>query len=89
MVDNKFEHSRSLDPNTLNYLRIKMLERIRHSIDEGFINTSDSHLTEVMIDLKTLLEDVETEMANRGMKLKKISSKPSTRPSKMQKPMHQ
>jgi|GEM_PF-1328862 len=89
MVDNKFEHSRSLDPNTLNYLRIKMLERIRHAIDEGFINTSDSHLTEVMIDLKTLLEDVETEMANRGMKLKKISSKPSTRPSKMQKPMHQ
>lgn len=88
MVDNKFEHSRPLDPNTLNYLRIKMLQRIRHAVDEGFVNTSDSHLTEVMIDLKTLLEDVETEMTNRGMKSKKRNLKPSVRPSKMQKPMH-
>jgi len=89
MVDNKFEHSRPLDPNTLNYLRIKMLERIRHAVDEGFANTSDSDLTEVMIDLKTLLKDVETEMTNRGMKLTKMSSKPSSGPGKMQKPMHQ
>ncbi|HEY3360297.1 MAG TPA: hypothetical protein VGK06_00335 [Methanosarcina sp.] len=71
MVDNEFEDSRSLDPNTLNYLRIKMLERIRHAVDEGFVNTSDSHLTEVMIDLKTLLEDVETEMISRGIEFKK------------------
>lgn len=89
MLDNKFEHSRPLDPNTLNYIRIKMLERIRHAVDEGLVNTSDSHLTKVMIDLKTLLEDVETEMINRGMKSKKMSSKPSARPSKTQKPMHQ
>jgi hypothetical protein len=71
MVDNELKYSRSLDPNTLNYLRLKMLERIRHAVDKGFVNTSDSHLTEVMIDLKTLLEDVETEMINRGMELKK------------------
>lgn len=89
MVDNKFEYSKPLDPNTLNYLRIKMLERIRHAVDEGLENTSDSHLTEVMIDLKTLLKDVETEMTNRGMKLKKVNSKPSARPGKMQKPVHQ
>jgi hypothetical protein len=42
-----------------------------------------------MIDLKTLLKDVETEMTNRGMKLTKMSSKPSSGPGKMQKPMHQ
>lgn len=89
MVDNKSEHSRPLDPNTLNYLRIKMLERIRHAVDEGLVNTSDSHLLEVAIDLRTLLEDVETEMTNRGMKLKKLSSKPSARPGKMQKLMQQ
>lgn len=89
MVDNKSENSRPLDPNTLNYLRIKMLERIRHAVDEGLVNTSDSHLLEVVIDLRTLLEDVETEMTNRGMKLKKRSSKPSARLGKMQKPMHQ
>ena len=89
MVDNKFEHSIPLDPNTLNYLRIKMLERIRHAVDEGLANTSDSDLTEVMIDLKTLLKDVETEMTNRGMKLTKMSSKPSSGLGKMQKPMHQ
>ena len=71
MVDHKLEHSIPLDPNTLNYQRIKMLQRIRHAVDEGLVNTSDSHLTEAMIDLKTLLEDVETEMTNRGMKLKK------------------
>lgn len=71
MVDNEFEHSKPLDPNTLNYLRIKMLERIRHAVDEGLVNTSDSHLTEVMIDLNTLLEDVKTEMINRGMEFKK------------------
>jgi hypothetical protein len=71
MVNSEFEHSRPLDPNTLNYIRLKMLERIRHAVDEGFVNTSDSHLTEVVIDLKTLLEDVETEMINRGMQLKK------------------
>lgn len=88
MVDNKFEHSRPLDPNTLNYLRIKMLQRIRHAVDEGFVNTSDSHLTEVMIDLKTLLEDVETEMTTRGIKLKKMNLKPSARPGKMQKSKH-
>jgi hypothetical protein len=70
MIDNEFEDSKSLDPNTLNYIRLKMLERIRHAVDEGFVNTSDSHLTEVMIDLKTLLEDVETEMINRGIELK-------------------
>ncbi|AKB82549.1 hypothetical protein MSBR3_1971 [Methanosarcina barkeri 3] len=66
-----------------------MLERIRHAVDEGFVNTSDSHLLEVVTDLRTLLEDVETEMTNRGMKLKKLSSKPSARPGKMQKLMHQ
>jgi hypothetical protein len=71
MVDNEFEDSKSLDPNTLNYVRLKMLERIRHAVDEGFVNTSDSHLTEVMIDLKTLLEDVETEMISRGIEFKK------------------
>lgn len=67
MVGNKFEHSEPLDPNTLNYKRLKMLERIRHAVDEGFVNTSDSHLTKVRIDLKTLLEDVETEMINRDI----------------------
>lgn len=71
MVDNEFEHSKPLDPNTLNYIRLKMLERIRHAVDKGFVDTSDSLLTEVVIDLKTLLEDVETEMINRGMQLKK------------------
>ena len=71
MVDNELKYSRSLDPNTLNYLRIKMLERIRHAVDEGLVNTSDSHLTKVMIDLKTLLEDVETEMISRGIEFKK------------------
>lgn len=71
MVDNELKYSRSLDPNTLNYLRLKMLERIRHAVDEGFVKTSDSNLTEVMIDLKILLEDVEIEMNNRNMKLKK------------------
>jgi hypothetical protein len=71
MIDNDFEDFRPLDPNTLNYIRIKMLQRIRHAVDEGLVNTSDSHLTEVMTDLKTLLEDVETEMINRGMELKK------------------
>jgi hypothetical protein len=71
MVDNEFEHSKPLDPNTLNYIRLKMLERIRHAVDKGFVDTSDSLLTDVMIDLKTLLEDVETEMINRGMQLKK------------------
>lgn len=70
MVDNELEYSRSLDPNTLNYLRLKMLERIRHAVDEGFVKTSDSNLTEVMIDLKTLLEDVEIEMINRNIELK-------------------
>ncbi len=69
MGDYEFEHSRPPDPNTLNYIRLKILERILHAVDEGFGNTSDSHLTEVRIDLKTLLEDVETEMINRGMKL--------------------
>lgn len=67
MVGNKFEHSGSLGPNTLNYKRLKMLERIRRAVDKGFMNTPDSHLTEVRIDLKTLLEDVETEMINRGI----------------------
>ena len=71
MVVNEVEDSKSLDPNTLNYIRIKMLQRIRHAVDDGLVNTSDSHLTEVMIDLKTLLEDVETEMINRGLELKK------------------
>lgn len=71
MVNNEFEHSRPLDPNTLNYIRLKMLERIRHAVDKGFVDTSDSLLTDVRIDLKTLLEDVETEMINRGMELKK------------------
>lgn len=69
MVDNEFEHSRSLDPNTLNYRRLKMLERIRYAVDKGFVNTSDPHLTKVRTDLKTLLEDIETEIVNRGMKL--------------------
>jgi hypothetical protein len=67
MVDNEFEHSGPLDPNTLNYKRLKMLERIRRAVDEGFVNTYDSRLTEVRIDLKTLLEDIETEMVNRGI----------------------
>lgn len=67
MIDSKFKNSEPLDPNTLNYKRLKMLERIHHAVDEGFVNTSDSHLTEVRIDLKTLLEDVETEMINRGI----------------------
>ncbi len=40
-----------------------------HAVDEGFVNTSDSHLTEVMIDLKTLLEDVEIEMIKRYVEL--------------------
>lgn len=71
MVNNEFEYSRPLDPNTLNYIRLKMLERIRHAVDKGFVDTSDSLLTDVRIDLKTLLEDVETEMINRGMELKK------------------
>ena len=70
MEDNEFKHFRPPDP-TLNYKRLKMLERILHTVDEGFENTSDFHLTEVRIDLKTLLEDVETEMINRGMGLKK------------------
>lgn len=69
MVDNEFEHSRSLDPNTLNYRRLKMLERISYAVDKGFVNTSDPHLTKVRTDLKTLLEDIETEIVNRGMKL--------------------
>ncbi|AKB78782.1 hypothetical protein MSHOH_2299 [Methanosarcina horonobensis HB-1 = JCM 15518] len=69
MGDNEFEHFRPPDPNTLNYIRLKMLERISHAVDKGFINTSDSYLTKVRIDLKTLLEDIETEMINRGMKL--------------------
>lgn len=67
MAVNKFEHSGTLDPNTLNYKRLKMLERIRHAVDEGFVNTSDSHLSEVRNDLKTLIEDVETEMIKRGI----------------------
>jgi hypothetical protein len=71
MVVNEVEDSKSLDPNTLNYIRIKMLQRIRHAVDDGLVNTSDSNLTEVMVDLKTLLEDVETEMINRGLELKK------------------
>ncbi len=70
MEDNEFKHFRHPDP-TLNYKRLKMLERILHTVDEGFENTSDFHLNEVRIDLKTLLEDVETEMINRGMGLKK------------------
>ena len=69
MVDNKFEHPRYPDPYTLNYQRLKMLERILHAVDEGFVNTSDSHLTEVMIDLKTLLEDVEIEIIKRYVEL--------------------
>ena len=69
MVDNEFEHSRPLDPNTLNYRRLKMLERIRYAVDKGFVNISDPHLTKVRTDLKTLLEDIETEMVNRDMKL--------------------
>ncbi len=48
-----------------------MLQRIRHAVDEGLVNTSDFHLTEVMIDLKTLLKDVETEITNRGLEFKK------------------
>lgn len=71
MIVNEFEDPKYLDPNTLNYIRIKMLQRIRHAVDEGLVNTSDSHLTEVMIDLKTLLEDVETEMISRGIEFKK------------------
>jgi cobalamin biosynthesis Mg chelatase CobN len=71
MVVNEVEDSKSLDPNTLNYIRIKILQRIRHAVDDGLVNTSDSNLTEVMVDLKTLLEDVETEMINRGLELKK------------------
>jgi hypothetical protein len=71
MVVNEVEDSKSLDPNTLNYIRIKMLQRIRHAVDDGLVNTSDSNLTEVMVDLKTLLEDVETEMINRGLEFKK------------------
>lgn len=71
MVNNEFENSELPDPYTLNYKRLKMLERILHAVDEGFVKTSDLHLTEVRIDLKTLLDDVETEMTNRGMELKK------------------
>jgi hypothetical protein len=69
MTDNEFEHSRPQNPNTLNYKRLKMLERILNAVNESFVHTSDSHLNEVRIDLKTLLEDVETEMINRGMEL--------------------
>jgi hypothetical protein len=78
--DNRFEHSRHLDPYTLNYQRLKMLERIADAVDDGFVNTCDSHLTEVMIDLKTLLEDVEIEMIRRSVELE-MSEKPSNKPS--------
>jgi len=71
MIDAELENSKSLDLNNLNYIRLKMLERISHAVDKGFVNISDCHLTKVRIDLKTLLEDIETEMSNRGMELNK------------------
>lgn len=49
------------DLYTFSYQRLKILEFILHAVDEIFEDTPNFYLTEVIIDLKALLEDVKLE----------------------------